>query len=50
MKKLKLSKGIESDDQWEGQRERETESQAGFTTVSTEPYAELEPTNHEIMT
>ena len=36
----------------EGQRARETESQAGSTlgsSVSTEPDTGLEPTNHETM-
>ena len=36
----------------EGQRERETESEASFSlrAVRTEPDARLELTNHEIMT
>ena len=36
----------------EGQRERETESEAGsrLCAVSTEPDAGLEPTDREIMT
>ena len=34
------------------EKEGDTESEAGFRlrAVSTEPYAGLEPTNHEIMT
>ena len=44
----------ERDKAWarEGQRERDTESEAGFRfwADSTEPNVGLEPTNHEIMT